>query len=153
MFYSLRFLLGVFEAGFFPGIILYLTYWFPSLRRAKIFGMFMCASAFAGVIGGPMAGAILNHLSGVHGWAGWQWLFLIEGIPSVIAGVVTLFYLTDKPEKAIALSEGGTVEDGADAQLPGPRALAILGLSAKDCAALSAHANKRLGSLQEVLGC
>jgi D-galactonate transporter len=100
MFYSLRFLLGVFEAGFFPGIILYLTYWFPSLRRAKVFGMFMCASAFAGVIGGPMAGAILNHLSGVHGWAGWQWLFLIEGIPSVIAGVLTLFYLTDKPEKA-----------------------------------------------------
>jgi len=104
MFYSLRFLLGVFEAGFFPGIILYLTYWFPSLRRAKVFGMFMCASAFAGVIGGPMAGAILNHLSGVHSWAGWQWLFLIEGIPSVIAGVFTLFYLSDKPEKAGWLS-------------------------------------------------
>jgi MFS family permease len=63
-------------------------------------GVFMCASAFAGVIGGPMAGAILNHLSGVHRWAGWQWLFLIEGIPSVVAGVLTLFYLTDKPEKA-----------------------------------------------------
>src|ERR1700722_7196553 len=104
MFYSLRFLLGVFEAGFFPGIILYLPYWFPSLRRAKVFGMFMCASAFAGVIGGPMAGAILNHLSGVHSWAGWQWLFLIEGIPSVIAGVFTLFYLSDKPEKAGWLS-------------------------------------------------
>jgi len=104
MFYSLRFLLGVFEAGFFPGIILYLTYWFPSLRRAKVFGMFMCASSFAGVVGGPMAGAILNHLSGVHSLAGWQWLFIIEGIPSVIAGVLTLFYLTDKPEKAGWLS-------------------------------------------------
>lgn len=104
LFYFLRFLLGVFEAGFYPGIILYLTYWFPSLRRAKAFGMFMCASAFAGVIGGPLAGTILKNLSGVHGWAGWQWLFLIEGIPSLIAGILTLFYLTDKPEKAGWLS-------------------------------------------------
>ena len=105
MFYFLRFLLGVFEAGFYPGIILYLTFWFPNDRRAKAFGMFMSSSAFAGVIGGPLAGAIMTHLNGVNGWAGWQWVFLIEGIPSVLAGFATYFYLTDKPEQAHWLTE------------------------------------------------
>ena len=100
MFYSVRFLLGVFEAGFYPGIILYLTYWFPNDRRAKAFGLFMSASALAGVIGGPMAGAIMNGLNGVNGWHGWQWVLLLEGVPSVIAGFVTFFYLTDRPEQA-----------------------------------------------------
>jgi D-galactonate transporter len=100
MFYFLRFLLGVFEAGFYPGIILYLTYWFPNDRRAKAFGMFMSASALAGVIGGPLAGTIMTSMNGVNGWQGWQWVFLLEGIPSVIAGFVTYFYLTDKPEQA-----------------------------------------------------
>ena len=100
MFYILRFLLGVFEAGFYPGVILYLTYWFPTGRRAKAFGLFMSASALAGVIGGPLAGTIMTNLNGANGWSGWQWVFLIEGIPSVIAGIVTLFYLTDRPEKA-----------------------------------------------------
>lgn len=104
MFYFLRFLLGVFEAGFYPGIILYLTYWYPNARRAKAFGLFMSASALAGVIGGPLAGAIMNNLNGVNGWGGWQWVFLIEGVPSVIAGIVTWFYLTDKPEQASWLS-------------------------------------------------
>lgn len=105
MFYFLRFLLGAFEAGFYPGIILYLTFWFPNDRRAKAFGMFMSASAFAGVIGGPLAGAIMTHLNGVNGWAGWQWVFLIEGIPSVMAGIATYFYLTDRPEQAHWLTE------------------------------------------------
>lgn len=100
MFYFLRFLLGVFEAGFYPGIILYLTYWFPNDRRAKAFGMFMSASAFAGVIGGPLAGTIMTGMHGVNGWSGWQWVLLMEGIPSVIAGFVTFFYLTDRPEQA-----------------------------------------------------
>lgn len=100
IFYGLRFLLGAFEAGFYPGVILYLTYWFPSARRARAFGLFMSASAFAGVIGGPLAGAVLTHLSGANGWAGWQWLFLAEGAPSIIAGLVTLLYLTDRPEDA-----------------------------------------------------
>ena len=104
MFYFLRFLLGAFEAGFYPGIILYLTYWFPNDRRAKTFGLFMSATAFAGVIGGPLAGWIMNSLNGVNGWAGWQWVFLLEGIPSVIAGVVTYFYLTDRPEQATWLT-------------------------------------------------
>src|SRR3984957_11936720 len=103
-FYALRFLLGVFEAGFYPGIILYLTYWYPTARRARAFGLFMSASAFAGVIGGPLAGGILTQLNGAMGWAGWQWLFLIEGAPSVVAGIVTLFYLTDRPEDAKFLS-------------------------------------------------
>jgi MFS family permease len=100
MFYFLRFLMGVFEAGFYPGIILYLTYWYPSERRAKAFGMFMSASAVAGVLGGPLAGTIMNHMNGMNGWSGWQWVFLIEGVPSVIAGIVTWFYLTDRPEQA-----------------------------------------------------
>jgi MFS family permease len=99
-FYIGRLLLGVFEAGFYPGIILYLTYWFPNDRRAKAFGMFMSASAFAGVLGGPLAGWILTSFDGVNGWSGWQWVFLLEGIPSVIAGIVTWYYLTDKPEQA-----------------------------------------------------
>ncbi|MDE2414220.1 MAG: MFS transporter [Comamonadaceae bacterium] len=99
-FYFVRFLLGVFEAGFYPGIILYLTYWFPGTRRAKAFGMFMSASAFAGVIGGPLAGSIMTGMHGINGWSGWQWVLLIEGIPSVIAGFVTYFYLTNKPEDA-----------------------------------------------------
>jgi MFS family permease len=100
VFYALRFLLGAFEAGFYPGVILYLTYWYPTARRAGPFGLFMSASAFAGVIGGPLAGGILTHLNGAYGWAGWQWLFLIEGMPSIVAGIVTLFYLTDRPEEA-----------------------------------------------------
>ena len=100
MFYLLRFLLGAFEAGFYPGVILYLTYWFPTGRRAKAFGLFMSASALAGVIGGPAAGNLMAGLHGANGWSGWQWVFLIEGIPSVIAGIVTLLYLTDRPEKA-----------------------------------------------------
>jgi MFS family permease len=100
MFYFLRFLMGVFEAGFYPGIILYLTYWYPSKRRAKAFGMFMSASGIAGVIGGPLAGTVMNGMHGVNGWSGWQWVFLIEGIPSIIAAVVTWFYLTDRPAQA-----------------------------------------------------
>ena len=100
MFYFLRFLMGVFEAGFYPGSILYLTYWYPSERRAKAFGIFMSASAIAGVIGGPLAGGIMNNLHGLNGWSGWQWVFLIEGIPSILAGFVTWFYLTDRPEQA-----------------------------------------------------
>ncbi|CAN5176445.1 MFS transporter [soil metagenome] len=100
MFYFLRFLMGVFEAGFYPGIILYLTYWFPSERRAKAFGMFMSASGVAGVIGGPLAGFIMNGLHGVNGWSGWQWVFLIEGVPSILAAGATWWYLTDRPEQA-----------------------------------------------------
>jgi len=104
-FYTLRFLLGVFEAGFYPGIILYLTYWYPTVRRARAFGLFMSASAFAGVLGGPLAGWIMNKMHMVNDWTGWQWVFLLEGVPSIIMGFVTWAYLTDKPEQARWLSD------------------------------------------------
>ncbi len=99
-FYVLRFFLGVFEAGFFPGIILYLTYWFPITRRGKVVALFMTAIALAGVIGGPVSGWIMQSFNGMNGWAGWQWLFLLEGIPSVIVGIWVLFYLDDSIKAA-----------------------------------------------------
>ncbi|MBR1120473.1 MFS transporter [Bradyrhizobium lablabi] len=98
-FYILRFLLGVAEAGFFPGIILYLTYWYPAQYRALFMAAFAVAVPLSTVIGAPISGMLLN-LHGFMGLSGWQWLFILEGIPSVLLGVVTWFYLTDKPEKA-----------------------------------------------------
>ena len=89
-FYVMRFLLGVAEAGFFPGIILYLTYWYPSNRRAQITSLFMTGIPLSGVIGGPLSGAIMKVFDGHNGWSGWQWMFLLEGIPAVILGVVVL---------------------------------------------------------------
>src|SRR5438093_5032377 len=94
-FYILRFLLGVAEAGFFPGVILYLTYWYPSDRRAAIIALFMTGIPVAGVIGGPISGWILKAMAGVHGLAGWQWLFLLEALPSLVLGVAVLAYLDD----------------------------------------------------------
>jgi ACS family tartrate transporter-like MFS transporter len=98
-FYVLRFLLGVAEAGFFPGIILYLTYWYPAEYRARFLAAFAIAVPVSTVIGAPISGLLLG-LDGVMGLKGWQWLFIIEGIPSVLLGIVTWFYLTDRPEKA-----------------------------------------------------
>jgi len=98
-FYVLRFLLGVAEAGFFPGIILYLTYWYPAEYRARFLAAFAIAVPVSTVIGAPISGLLLG-LDGAMGLKGWQWLFIIEGIPSVLLGVVTWFYLTDRPEKA-----------------------------------------------------
>src|SRR5258705_6390796 len=94
-FYILRFLLGVAEAGFFPGVILYLPYWYPSDRRAAIIALFMTGIPVAGVIGGPISGWILGGMAGVHGLAGWQWLFLLEALPSLVLGVAVLLYLDD----------------------------------------------------------
>jgi D-galactonate transporter len=93
MFYFLRFLLGVAEAGFYPGIILYLTYWFPSYRRARVIALFMTAIPISGIFGGPLSGWIMETFAGVYGWKGWQWLFLLEALPSIVLGVVVLFYL------------------------------------------------------------
>jgi len=104
MFYVMRFLLGVAEAGFFPGIILYLTYWYPSERRGSMTAWFMTAVALSGFVGGPVSGWILEDLSGVHGIAGWQWLFLLEALPSVIIGILVLFYLDDRIRDAKWLS-------------------------------------------------
>jgi D-galactonate transporter len=103
-FYILRFLLGVFEAGFFPGVVLYLTYWFPAAQRARINGMFMTSFAIAGVVGGPIAGYIMSRMVGVGSLANWQWLFILEGIPSVLAGFAVLRYLPEKPINAKWLS-------------------------------------------------
>jgi sugar phosphate permease len=100
MFYVLRFLLGVAEAGFFPGIILYLTYWYPAPRRGGTIALFMTAIPIAGVLGGPLSGWILHALSGARGLAGWQWLFLIEALPSLALGVAVLFYLDDRIDAA-----------------------------------------------------
>ncbi|MCD7108106.1 MFS transporter [Rhizobium sp. DKSPLA3] len=103
MFYILRFLLGVCEAGFFPGVLYLLTLWFPSSYRARMVGLFMIFSAIANAIGAPLGGILLD-LDGMLGYAGWEWVFLATGIPAIIAGVVTLFYLVDRPEKATFLS-------------------------------------------------
>ncbi|MEJ8814299.1 MFS transporter [Variovorax ureilyticus] len=105
MFYVMRFLLGIAEAGFFPGIILYLTYWYPSHRRGRITSLFMTAVPLAGVIGSPISGWIMERLSGVHGWAGWQWLFLLEGLPSVLVGLLVLVYLEDDIKTAKWLTD------------------------------------------------
>jgi len=103
-FYALRLLLGIAEAGFFPGIILYLTYWFPARERARIVSLFMVAVPLATVIGGPVSGALLE-LHGLWGLKGWQWLFIIEGLPAVLLGVVVLFFLDDRPEGALWLTD------------------------------------------------
>jgi ACS family tartrate transporter-like MFS transporter len=98
-FYTLRFLLGAAEAGFFPGVIIYLKSWFPAQARARTVARFMTAAPLSGVIGGPLSGAILGlHLKA--GLAGWQWMFLMEGIPAVLLGGVVLAYLVDRPEEA-----------------------------------------------------
>jgi ACS family tartrate transporter-like MFS transporter len=98
-FYVLRFLLGVAEAGFLPGIIYYLADWYPAAQRARAVGWFMAAIPMSIVIGGPLAGYLLD-LNGLLGLAGWQWLFLLEGIPAMLLSIVTLVYLTDRPEQA-----------------------------------------------------
>jgi MFS transporter, ACS family, tartrate transporter len=102
-FYTLRFLLGMAEAGFFPGIIYYLTRWFPIRERARTIAAFMTATLIAGVIGGPLSGALLSF-HGLGGLAGWQWLFLLEGLPAVVLGFVVLKFLTERPEDATWLS-------------------------------------------------
>jgi len=104
MFYVLRFLLGIAEAGFFPGIILYLTYWYPANRRGRTTTYFMTAVALAGVIGGPLSGWIMQSFHGHNGWSGWQWMFLLEGIPSILVGLWVLAYLDDRIAHAKWLS-------------------------------------------------
>ena len=102
-FYSARFLLGVAEAGFFPGVVVYFTHWFPAAERAKAFAGLLIGSAIAQVVGSPLSAALLN----IHwfGWSGWRWLLIMEGLPAMIGGVWTLFYLTDRPKDAKWLSD------------------------------------------------
>jgi len=104
-FYVFRFLLGACEAGFFPGIILYLTYWFPGSRRTKVIALFMTAIAISNVIGAPVSGAIMQYMQGIGGLRGWEWLFLLEGIPSVIVGCLVFVFLPNGPRQAEWLDE------------------------------------------------
>jgi D-galactonate transporter len=104
-FYIVRLLLGAFEAGFFPGVILYLTYWYPSARRGRVTGLFLFGIPVTGVIGGPLSGWILKTFDGVGGWHGWQWVFVLEGVPTALIGVIVYLLLSDKPEKAAWLNE------------------------------------------------
>jgi D-galactonate transporter len=103
VFYILRFVLGAAEAGFFPGIIFYLTLWFPSVYRARVVSLFMLAIPFSSILGAPVSGALLNLSGG--GLDGWQWLFIIEAIPSILMTLGVVFYLTDRPAQARWLSE------------------------------------------------
>jgi D-galactonate transporter len=99
-FYAIRLLLGIFEAGFFPGIILYLTYWYPSQRRGRVTGLFLFGMPITGVLGGPLSGAIMSGMEGLGGMHGWQWLFLVEGLPTVLLGFVLYRMLPDGPGRA-----------------------------------------------------
>ncbi|MET8805529.1 MFS transporter [Streptomyces sp. NPDC004546] len=104
-FYALRFLLGAAEAGFYPGVILYCTYWFPSHRRGRVIAMFMSAIPVAGIFGNPLSGWIMDRFQGVNGWQGWQWMYLLEAIPAVLVGVATLFYLDNGVRSAKWLTD------------------------------------------------
>ncbi|RZQ65074.1 MFS transporter [Amycolatopsis suaedae] len=101
----LRFLLGVAEAGFFPGIILYLTYWFPAAQRAKAVALFMMAVPISSAVGATLSSLLISAGHGVAGLPGWRFMFLVEGIPAILLAFVTWFYLTDRPEKARWLTE------------------------------------------------
>jgi ACS family tartrate transporter-like MFS transporter len=112
-FYAMRFLLGAAEAGFFPGVILYLTYWYPAKERARTIAMFVTGGVVAGIIGSPISGAILG-LDGTLGLAGWQWLFLLEAVPAVIMGIVVLVVLPNGPQEVgwLSTSEKGWIASG-----------------------------------------
>ena len=103
-FYVLRFVIGATEAGFLPGIILYFTYWFPAKRRARINALFMTSISISGVIGGPLSGFIMTRFAGVGGLAGWQWLFVLEGLPTALLGLLVLAILDDRISNAKWLS-------------------------------------------------
>lgn len=104
-FYTLRFLLGVAEAGLAPGLLLYLTYWFPSYRRARMTVLWFIAIPISGMIGGPLSGLIMDRMSGVHSWFGWQWMFVIEAIPTVLVGLLVLAVLKDSVQDANWLTQ------------------------------------------------
>ena len=103
-FYAMRFILGLAEAGFFPGVIYFLTIWYPSDRRSTRTAWFVTAIPLAGVIGNPISGAIMDLFSGAYGLAGWQWLFLVEGIPSIVVGIWVMFYLNSNIAEATWLT-------------------------------------------------
>jgi MFS family permease len=113
-FYVMRFLLGAFEAGFFPGVILYFTYWYPQVRRGQVIAIFMSATTIIAVIAGPLCGAILKYFNGFGGLHGWQWLFVVQGLPAIVIGLLVYLLLEDKPANATWLSrdEKQLLDDG-----------------------------------------
>ncbi|MCJ2134007.1 MFS transporter [Methylobacterium sp. J-026] len=113
-FYVARFFLGLAEAGFSPGIMLYLTYWFPAKKRGFALGFYYIAIPLAGVVGGPVSGLILEHFSGSTVMKAWQWLFLLEAAPSLLAGIAVLFLMVDRPEQASWLTEAEKAEVSAE---------------------------------------
>jgi len=124
-FYILRFLLGVAEAGFFPGIILYLTYWFPRVQRAKVVALFFLAVPVSSVVGAPISTLLIQHGDGAWGFdAGWRFMFFVEGLPSIIVGFLVLMLLPDRPQKAKWLSGeerdalANTIRSEDEAQVP-----------------------------------
>ena len=135
-FYIVRVLLGVAEAGFFPGIVLYLSYWFPARERARAVACFMMASPLSGAFGGILSGNVLRYSDHAWGLAGWQWLFLVEGIPSVILGVVTWWYLTDRPREARWL-------------MPDERSWLCARMAREEKSQESRHGLNRLGALAD----
>ncbi|MGE8691642.1 MAG: MFS transporter [Achromobacter sp.] len=118
-FYALRFMLGVFEAGFAPGMIFYLTYWYSQSRMAGVMAVVMLAGPIGGIVGGPMSAWIMTAFSGAHGLHGWQWMFLLEGLPCVLLGVAAYRYLDDKPAEARWLSAGEKALLAADLESRG----------------------------------
>lgn len=113
-FYAMRFLLGVFEAGFAPGMILYLTWWYPPARMGRVMAFVMAAGPLGGLIGGPLSTAVMTSLAGVHGLAGWQWMFIIEGLPCAVFGVLAWWWLDDRPQDASWLSDDDKARLAAD---------------------------------------
>jgi MFS family permease len=99
-FLGLRFLLGIAEAGFYPGVVLYLTYWFPKKLRSQVCALFFIGIPIAGFIGAPVSGYIMKTMAGTVGLTGWQWLFLLEGAPAIIGGIATYLYLSNGPKDA-----------------------------------------------------
>lgn len=106
MFYALRFALGIAEAGFFPGVLLFLSQWFPVARRGQIIALFMAAIPLAGLVGSPLSGAIMAGMDGIAGLEGWRWMFLIEAAPALVLGIATLFVLDSRIADARWLSTG-----------------------------------------------
>lgn len=103
-FYGIRALLGAAEAGFLPGIILYLTYWYPAAQRGRVTAMFMASMPVAGILSGPLAGGIMSSMARFDGLRDWQWLFLLEGVPAIVLGLIAWFYLSDSPQRATWLT-------------------------------------------------
>ncbi|WLB33157.1 MFS transporter [Bradyrhizobium japonicum] len=135
-FYALRFVIGAMEAGFAPGILYYLTLWFPKSHRGRMTSVFFLATAFSGIIGAPISGLILNYLNGLHGLAGWQWLFLAGGIPCVALGFVVLLRFDDGIEQAEWFERRRAPVDLGSAGSPEERDRRAFGM------ALAAHARR-----------